>query len=138
MNSDNSYPIIVLADSEKFRNATGEVCEVEVRGERSFDKCYFKVKNIGRVFGVKRLEHDILKSGKFDAYIVNIFGDNIPNEHCEANRYFNYFGLTKWIMSSRDNELAVKYSEWMMKTLFTVLLLESKLPPPLPSYPLNL
>jgi hypothetical protein len=120
MNSDNSYPIVVLAESEKFRNAAGEVCEVEVRGERSFDKCYFKVKDIGRVFGVKRLENDILKSGKFDAYIVNIFEDKILKKERDANRYFTYFGLLKWTVLARDNELAARYSDWMMKTLFTV------------------
>jgi hypothetical protein len=119
MNTIN-YPVIELEESEMFRNTAGEVCMVEVRGERSYDKCYFKVKDIGRVFSIKRLENDILKSGKFNDYIINIFEDNILNESKDANRYFNYFGLTKWIMSSRDNELAMKYSDWMMKTLFTV------------------
>jgi hypothetical protein len=122
MNSDNSYPIIVLAESEKFKNAAGEICEVEVRGERSFDKCYFKVKDIGCVFGNKRLEHDVTK--KTSRYVegkhyISCLGEFTPSKTGDAMRFFTYIGLTKWLMSSQD-VATENYCNWMMKTLFTV------------------
>jgi predicted GIY-YIG superfamily endonuclease len=113
----------VLAESEKFRNAAGEVCEVEVRGDRSFDKCYFKVKDIGRVFGVKRLDNNITytKSKYVEGIhyiIVNDLRYLIRN--CDGNiRFFTYHGMMTWLYCSHEG--ATKhYIQWIEKTLFTV------------------
>lgn len=123
MNSDNSYPIIVLAESEKFRNAAGEVCEVEVRGERSFDKCYFKVKDIGRVFGVKRLDNDITK--KAAKYVEGIHYIKVNEasyliRNCDGNViFFTYHGMMTWLYSAHDGSTH-HYIKWIETTLFTV------------------
>lgn len=116
-----TYPTIVLTESEKFRNSNGEVCEVEVRGERTWDGCYFRAIDIGRVFGNDRLSHDILKNqGVYTEkkdYVRISNGDNVPGGGVPI--YFTYMGLNRWLCRSHNKETH-HYVEWMMRTLFTV------------------
>jgi len=116
-----TYPSIVLTESEMFRNSNGEVCEVDVRGERTWNGCYFRVIDIGRVFGVKLLAQDILKNS--DKYVEGrdyIKMVCMVSNHSGWNQtYFTYMGLNMWLCSSRKQETR-HYVEWMMKTLFTV------------------
>jgi hypothetical protein len=113
----------VLAESEKFRNAAGEVCEVEVRGERSFDKCYFKVKDIGRVFGVKRLDNNITDTKS--RYTEGIHYIKVNDALCIIRngdgtiKFFTYHGMMTWLYNSHT-DATQHYINWMMKTLFTV------------------
>ena len=116
-----SYPIITLEDSEMFRNSKNEVCSVEVRGVRTWNGCYFKAIDIGRVFGNDRLSHDITKkTTKYEEgkdYIKIAPGGNIPL--AQSPIYFTYMGLARWLMRSYNPETQ-HYMEWMMRTLFTV------------------
>jgi hypothetical protein len=116
-----AYPTIVLTESEMFRNSNGEVCEVEVRGERTWTGCYFRVIDIGRVFGVKNLSNDLLKNS--DKYVRGRDFVKLPTKvlnlgACDET-YFTYMGLNTWLCSSRKPETR-HYVEWMMRTLFTV------------------
>src|SRR5438105_2442242 len=53
-------PVIELCDNEKFRDSDNNIVEIEVRGEKELDKCYFKVKDITDGFGIKRLDKNII------------------------------------------------------------------------------
>ena len=116
-----TYPTIILAESEKFRNCLGEVCEVEVRGERTWTGCYFKAIDIGRAFGVKDLSHDM--TGSKSRYTEGNDYIRISNRgNSTVGRdsiFFTYMGLTRWLMRSHNPETQ-HYVEWMMRTLFTV------------------
>jgi len=48
-------PIFLLNDEEKFKDAQGNVIEIEVRGERHHDKILFYGKDIERMLEMKRL-----------------------------------------------------------------------------------
>lgn len=116
-----TYPTIILSESEKFRNNRGEVCEVEVRGERTWTGCYFKAIDIGRVFGNKRLSDDITKNQ--GVYVegkdyVRISNADIVRGGLDCI-YFTYMGLNRWLCRSHNKETQ-HYLEWMMRTLFTV------------------
>jgi hypothetical protein len=116
-----AYPTIVLTESEMFRNSKGEVCEVEVRGERTWNGCYFRAIDIGRVFGVKRLSHDL--TNVKSCYNVGEDYVTLPNGGNSTvgwdSIYFTYLGLSRWLCRSHNKETR-HYLEWMMKTLFTV------------------
>jgi len=116
-----NYPVIELEESEMFRNAVGEVCKVDVRGERAFNKCFFHVKDIGRVFGIKRLSHDITRTGaKYKEgkhYIRMTLGGTYPQG--QDPLYFTYHGMMTWLYCSHDGATS-HYIEWIEKTLFTV------------------
>jgi hypothetical protein len=116
-----AYPTIVLTESEMFRNSNGEVCEVEVRGERTWTGCYFRAIDIGRVFGNKRLSNDI--TNVKSCYEVGEDYVRLPTEGvslvCSESIYFTYLGLSRWLCRSHNKETR-HYLEWMMRTLFTV------------------
>lgn len=116
-----AYPTIVLSESEMFRNSKGEVCEVEVRGERTWESCYFKAIDIGRVFGNKCVSEDILRNK--GVYVDGKDYVRLPNADIVRNGlnsiYFTYMGLTRWLCRSHNKETQ-HYLEWMMRTLFTV------------------
>jgi hypothetical protein len=116
-----AYPTIVLTESEMFRNSNGEVCEVEVRGERTWTGCYFKTIDIGRVFGNKNLSNDIQKNQ--GVYVDGKDYVRLPNKDNVLGGleiiYFTYMGLNRWLCRSHNTETQ-HYLDWMMRTLFTV------------------
>jgi hypothetical protein len=117
----NQYPVIVLDENEMFRNEKGEVCRVDVRGERALGKCFFHVKDIGRVFGIKRLSHDIMKAAskyiEGTHYIRMTLGGSTPQG--QDPLYFTYRGMMTWLYSARDDK-TLYYLDWIEQTLFTI------------------
>jgi hypothetical protein len=113
---------IVLNETEKFRNAEGEVCEVDVRGDKTRRGTYFKVKDIGKAFGVKRLDHDITdKRSRYEHgnHYIKLSGDVIAKGPCDGDYYFTFIGFCTWLFKAENNK-AMHYIDWMMDTLFTV------------------
>ena len=113
---------IVLNETEMFRNAEGEVCDVDVRGDRTRTGTYFKVKDIGKVFGVKRLHDDIIN--KRSRYIDGKHYIKVPagsSRMCQTDGdyYFTSKGLYTWLFNAKEAK-ADHYINWMMDTLFTV------------------
>ena len=59
-----SYPvapdILDIEDNEKFKDVNGQSIEITIRGERKYDKCYFRVKDVSKGFKMPRLQETIL------------------------------------------------------------------------------
>jgi hypothetical protein len=62
--------IIYLTDNEKFQDNEGNVLEIETRGERNVNNCFFKVKDVSKAFGIENLQNTILD--KKTKYKLNI------------------------------------------------------------------
>jgi predicted GIY-YIG superfamily endonuclease len=70
LNGDDEYPIIVLQDHEKFRDAeTDEIVEIETRGAREQDKILFKAKDVEAYYALNRLV-DIMLNDRTSQYQV--------------------------------------------------------------------
>lgn len=52
--------IINLEDHEKFKDENGNIIEIETRGERKYEKIFFKVKDAAVGFQIDRLQDVIL------------------------------------------------------------------------------
>jgi hypothetical protein len=68
--------LIHLEENEMFFDNDGNTIDIEVRGEREFDKCYFRVKDIMDGFGLKKLHSTITdkrSDGYMKIYTINIF-----------------------------------------------------------------
>jgi len=50
-----------LKKSEKLKDNVGKIVEIEVRGTRDHDNCYFKVYDVARGFGMKKLHNIIIR-----------------------------------------------------------------------------
>jgi hypothetical protein len=59
-----------LDDGEKFHDASGNVIEIETRGERDRKKIYFKVKDVSVGFGMPSLSRNIFGLDRVIHYIT--------------------------------------------------------------------
>ncbi|AVL93363.1 hypothetical protein mvi_3 [Megavirus vitis] len=123
--------IIKLTKKEKMKDNSGNIIEIEVRGTRDHDNCYFKVYDVARGFGMKQLNNIIIKS---NGYINNIhykyfyFDKNrtsssenkkVKNKKPLSKKLFlTYLGLLKVLFASR-NKTVGNFLNWATKTLFT-------------------
>ena len=117
--------ILELDDNEKLRDCDGNIMEIETRGERDVDKCYFKAKNIEKFFGIKDINNTLLKSTS--SYKENLHykyftlqkNDNVMKKKVKKRLYLTYTGLIRCLYVSR-NKNADKFQKWASKILFTV------------------
>ena len=62
--------VLDLEDNEKFKDVNGNLLNIEVRGERKADKCFFKVKDVSEAFEMPKL-YDTIIDKRHDGYIIN-------------------------------------------------------------------
>jgi hypothetical protein len=122
--TEDAPSIIKLKDDEKFFDNDGNVVEIEVRGERDIEKCYFRVSDIGKGFDIKNLQDTIIdpkSTYTLDHYkYYFIFSDK--NRKRKIKKLFlTYTGILKVLFSSRGKN-ADKFTLWASKTLFTAQL----------------
>lgn len=132
-------PILKLEEHEMFCDADGDICDVEVRGERHFKKCFFKVADVAYCFGMENLSKTILKSeaSSYQKNVDYVMFDNakipnvskctnkisndktagIPGGRSNKNLYLTYHGLIRVICVSRTGT-ARSFLDWMMEVLF--------------------
>uniref|UniRef100_A0A6C0LTG8 Bro-N domain-containing protein n=1 Tax=viral metagenome TaxID=1070528 RepID=A0A6C0LTG8_9ZZZZ len=115
--------IVHLDDYEKFVGNDGNLVEIEVRGEREYNKCYFKVKDIIDGFGLKKL-HTTIIDHRYNGYMENIHykyfyseKSAIGGKNTIKKLYLTYKGLLRVLFASHKNT-ADKFLTWATETLF--------------------
>ena len=53
---EEAPPILELTNEEKFKDINGKIIEIEVRGERKCNNCYFKVRDVINKFEMPNLQ----------------------------------------------------------------------------------
>lgn len=141
------YPIpqlLILNDEEKFKDAKGNILEIEIREEREHDKCYFKLADVSEGFNLQNLDKSVrhtnsgyvrdedykvfLKDSKKDKYKL-CSDDSIEKlevnysynaEPVNTTTYLSYMGLLHALFASHNNDNLRHFQNWAMKILFTV------------------
>jgi hypothetical protein len=116
--------ILELEDNEKFTDADGNVLDIETRGERDMDNIYFKVKDVGKFFEMKRLQDVVLDKNK--NYKVNIHykyfylkkTTNSGKIKVKKELFFTYTGLVRCLYVSKNKHVD-KFQKWASNVLFT-------------------
>ena len=72
-------PIIELEEHERFTDVDDQVVDIEVRGERSKDKIYFKAKDVARYFEINHLTEVLLDDRNSHKYGTDYIILGIPN-----------------------------------------------------------
>jgi len=115
--------VIHLEEHEMFYDNNGNPIEIEVRGEREFDKCYFKVKDIMDGFGLKSL-HNTITNKEYDGYREGthykyFYPEKSLSQGKKTSKklYLTYSGLMRVLFSS-NKDTAEKFLKWASKTLF--------------------
>jgi hypothetical protein len=122
INEINIPKIIELSEEEKFRNSKGKIIEIEIRGKRENDKCYFSVNDIENKLKIKRLKKTLInKKGSFE-YGRHYVKLNIPKYRNTINTtnelYLTYEGLLKVLFITRKHNLT-NFIKWATKIVYT-------------------
>jgi hypothetical protein len=118
-------PILELKDSEKFKDEHNNTLEIQVRGIRDKDLCFFKLADVSDEFDMKRLRDVVVRDGS--SYIVDIdyiffacptqSGNEIQSQG--EDLYLTYNGVVRMLYVS--NSLTARhFQEWASKSLFTI------------------
>jgi hypothetical protein len=110
--------------------------EIEVRGERKQNKCYFKVKDVSKKFEMENLNSSLLHKDDnnyeiklhYKYFTINKMGINYNiNGKTSIKKYLflTYAGMVKVLFSSRSG-IADKFQSWATEKLFTIQLGEKK------------
>ncbi|AUV58863.1 hypothetical protein [Bandra megavirus] len=117
--------IIDLKEKEKFHDDDGNIVNIETRGEREHDKCYFLVKDVAIGFGIKSLmtslinnntTYDINRDYKyFNCECIN----NVQKKTVKKQLFLTYYGVLRVLFVSRSGNVN-NFMTWAIKTLFTI------------------
>ena len=119
--------ILELLDEEKFHDKDGNIIEIEVRGERNSNNCYFSVKDVSKGFEMPNLQITLLKEHtQYDSiihykYFIDVHKDNvfIPTDRKTPPLFLTYNGILKVLFTSRTGN-AEEFQSWATEKLFTI------------------
>lgn len=110
--------ILELEKNEMFRDDDGNIVEIEVRGVRKSNACYFKVKDVAKGFEIFNLQDTIIDSRtcytEHDHYVY--FYDSGGSRNKQL--YLTYTGLMRVLFAS-TTKIADSFLKWATDTLFT-------------------
>jgi hypothetical protein len=117
--------ILYLLEDEMFKDSDGNIINIEVRGEREHNKCFFKVKDIMAGFDMPNLNSSLLRKDRcylyqtHYTYFTNEIMDNDQKNISKKELYLTYNGILKVLFTSRSG-IADKFQNWASETLFTI------------------
>lgn len=120
-------PLLELEDHEKFRDADGNICDIETRGNRDKDGIYFRVSNVSECFGIDQLNIVITKPNSgyvrerdYKSFIIDGLtkGESVHNR-MKLHLFLTYSGLLRVLMVSRNKHVQ-QFQHWAEKSLFTM------------------
>jgi len=123
-------PVLGLADAEKFKDDKGKVLEIEVRGERDEDDCFFRVKDVATCFNDMSIYDNIPRP--HTSYVLNedyVYFyrpydvrsiDNFDNKSTKRKElFFTYHGMLRYMFVSQ-NPNARAFRKWASRVLFAI------------------
>ena len=119
--------ILLLDDSEKFKDSDGNIIEIETRGTKDKKNMYFKCKDISVGFGMTNLNSILLQNHEY-GYEINKHYKTFFIRHTfsltklptiKKSLYLTYKGLLKVLFVSR-NKHAERFQDWAEDCLFTI------------------
>ena len=96
--------IIILEDNQKFRDANGDIIEIETRGERLVNNVYFRVKDVMRGFDMENLQNTIIdKKTKYNKDTDYKFFNCQRKNKIKKELFLTYVGILKVLYLSNDS-----------------------------------
>ena len=120
-------PVLLLKDHEKFTDSDGYMLNIEVRGTRKSDNCFFKVADISKEFDLPSLNKVLLNTSNYVEnldyclfFVLFIKDEQGKNKKISRNLlYLTYDGLIHVLFASHSKS-AHKFRNWATKKLFTL------------------
>lgn len=121
---EEAPPILELKDNEKFKDINNKSLDIEVRGERNEEKCYFKVKDVENEFKMENLNKVLIneKTGynidEHYKYFIKKNVNLVDKKTSKKTMYLTFLGLIRLLFVSKNNN-AIKFQKWAINILFT-------------------
>ena len=109
--------ILELENEEKFKDKNGNIIEIEVRGDRTYNNCYFKLKDVSNGIKMPNLQNILMKDINYKIFTIKK-KNNIHNIKCKNYLFLTYEGIIKLLYVSRNNN-AKLFRELATEKLFT-------------------
>lgn len=116
--------ILELTEEESFKDADGNIMDIEVRGKRHHDKCYFRVKDIAKCFNILNLRNSLTRKEQCGytenihyKYFIRMNGDAVHIHPSKPSLYLTYIGLLRVLFVSH-NKHTIEFQNWAMNILF--------------------
>ena len=121
-NTEDAPEIIELKDIEKFTDNDDNIVDIEVRGIREVDGCYFKVRDIMIGFGIKSLHNTIIRERGYCIDIhykyFNLTKTSTDGKGKIKKLFLTYTGLLRILFASHK-KTTDKFINWASNVLFT-------------------
>lgn len=123
---EEAPPVLDLEDAEKFRDADGNIVEIETRGERTRNKIFFKVKHVMTAFCMPSLDHTLRcehvqykTKVHYTTFFVRVKGYGDSSDTIIKEQYLTYKGLLRVLFASNTGH-AEQFQDWAEDKLFTI------------------
>lgn len=108
-NISKAPAIIILKDEEKFTDNDGNIIDIETRGERAFDKIYFKIKDVADGFMMPNFEKNIkdtkssfIKDRDYVHFNCSTYKSNKKHTKIKKELFLTLEGLRRLFEVSRN------------------------------------
>jgi len=119
-------PVLELTEAEKFKDANGKALEIEVRGARDEDGCFFRVKDVAVSFNDISCQDTLLDdrcgyTPRDDFLYFYRPGDSRDNKVQQKKKelFLTYQGILRYLFVSR-NPNARTFRKWATRVLFAI------------------
>lgn len=123
--------LLLLDDSEKFKDVDENIIEIETRGTQDRKNIYFKVSDVSKGFDIKYLNDALSKKDRgyeknvhYKIFLIRAVNDRRENT-IKKCLYLTYKGLLRLVFVSRNKKVE-RFQEWAEDCLFTIQMGEKK------------
>ena len=118
--------LLLLDDNEKFKDADGNIIEIETRGTKDRKNIYFKVSDVSKEFDMKYLDDSLYdlngcyeRNIHYKTFFIHVSPGQSRNITIKKCLYLTYKGLLRVLFVSR-NKNAERFQDWAEDCLFTI------------------
>jgi len=124
--------ILKLKDEEKFTDDDGNIYEIEIRGERIINNCFFKAFDLETMLEMSSIKGTIQDSRSsfvqgedYEIFITTAAAGSDRRRDMLPTIFLTYFGLTR-LLFVRRHPIARKFQKWATNIIFVTHLHASK------------
>ncbi len=118
--------LVHLEDAEKFKDANGEILEIETCGEKTRNGIYFRVQDVMTAFDIPALDQTLYRERTsyergmdYDTFFIRTTLDIVQSPTIKKGLYLTYHGMLRVLFVTRNKKVQ-QFQTWAEDKLFTI------------------
>ena len=118
--------LLFLNENEKFKDADGNIIEIETRGTKERKNIYFNCQDVSKEFDMENLNSTLLDTRGFyerkidyDTFFIRQAFGSTKSHTIKKCIYLTYHGLLRVLFASRNKNVK-RFHDWAEDCLFTI------------------